>query len=92
MTIQDQKAAVEAAQQLWALVLPDVEPPDNYRFWTWATRFPAPAITRGIARSAAKYRKMMSLTPMTPEEVGRYCSSVIRREAEAVVGANEFAQ
>jgi hypothetical protein len=86
MTIQEQKASVEEAQQLWALVLPDVPPPDAYRFWTWATTFPAAAVTRGITRSAAKHRKMSySATPMTPEEVARYCSSVIRNEAEAAL-------
>jgi hypothetical protein len=86
MTIQEQTAAVEEAQQLWALVLPDVQAPDSFRFWTWATTFPAAAVTRGITRSAAKHRKMSySSTPMTAEETARYASSVIRNEAEAAL-------
>ena len=86
MTIQEQKAAVEEAQQLWALVLPDVQPPDSFRFWTWATKFPAAAVARGVARAAAKHRKMAnSSAPMTAEETARYCSSVIRNEAEAAL-------
>ncbi len=85
MNIQEQKAAVQAAQELWALVLPNVEPPDPYRFWTWATTFPASAVTRGITRAAAKHRKMSYSSPMTAEETARYASSVIRNEAEAAL-------
>jgi hypothetical protein len=85
MTIQEQKIAVEAAQDLWTLMLQDVPAPDPYRFWTWVSRFPASAVSRGIARAAAKYRKASRAgTPLSTEDVARYCSSVIRREAEAV--------
>ena len=84
MTIQEQRAALQSAQELWALLLPDVEPPDTYRFWLWASQFPTWAVMRGITRAAAKNRKMAGLSkPMTAEETARYCSSVIRNETQA---------
>lgn len=86
MTISEQKTAAEAARELWVMVLPDVEPPEPYRFFTWASNFSQSAITRGITRAAAKYRKLKhSSTPMTAEEVGRYASGVMRSEMERTI-------
>jgi hypothetical protein len=86
MTLEQQKSAVRELQELWQLVLPDVELPEPYTFWAWVTRFPAQVLTRAITRSAAKRRTMArQSTPMTPEDVARYCSSVARRESEQLM-------
>ncbi len=80
--IQEQKTATEAAQELWTLVLPDVEPPGAHQFFLWTDRFLPEVVTRGIVRAAAKYKKMSrTLTPMTSEDAHRYASSVMKHEA-----------
>lgn len=84
MTIEEQLSVAQQAEQLWRLLMPELEVPGPETFAVWA-RHPVEMLRHGINRAASKARKMRGINqPMSANDAARYCSSVLRNESLGV--------
>ena len=90
MTFKEQLAVASDAEQLWKVLMPQMQKPEQDTFMLWAGRYPEPVIQRGINRAAGKSRKMATTgQPMTAEDAARYASSVMRNETLGIRNHSE---
>lgn len=82
MTVAEQKAQAQEYADLWQALMPSIELPGYEEFLIWAGNYTEKQVTRGINGAARKLRAMRNINyPMSPDDVARYCSSIIRNEA-----------
>lgn len=64
-------------KQLWAVLLPAVEVPDDSRWALWLMKHDAPIVQKGLIELATKYQKLSG--KMDADYMGRFASSVMNR-------------
>lgn len=87
--IENQTAAAYQYAELWRALMPDVQQPEEEQFLCWAGNYTEKQVTRGINGAARKLQAMHNASrSMTPEDVAKYASSIMRNEA---LGVRRFA-
>jgi hypothetical protein len=77
VTIREQLAAVDEAEEFWTLSLPGIEPPSKGTLASWLGLYQQSLIAYGLAKAATKARRMRETgMPMSTSDCTKYATSV----------------